>query len=438
MSDPRVHVVRHLGAITAAVTLLLAALVAAPAPTASGREGGVCASGPADGLSEITTSDDAVHSYYWRVPATAAPVTGRPVLIWLHGDGGTGAAMAPGFWPSSDPDGAIIVTPNGTDQTWNHRAGDVPGTPYDSQFLSRIIDELTACPEVDPSKIFVGGSSRGAFMPYYLLERASTRDRIAAVAVNAGLVYCQDDDPECSEDPSSARFESDARIIHLHGTDDRSVSPAPTARFHNPVDWSVDWRVFWPMNSWAQHNGCWNPDLTGGANNGVLRETYGVQGRTARVYDLTGHGASCDDYQLVLVTDGGHVIDGQEARIWAFLMDRPFTEPPVAASCDGRSATMVGTPGDDTLVGTDGPDVIAGLAGADVIRGLGGDDRLCGGAGNDRIVGGGGADRLLGQGWWDTLLARDGQVDRRIDCGSGGDPRPKRDADDPHPISCTS
>ncbi|GAA3823422.1 hypothetical protein [Nocardioides panacisoli] len=420
-----------------AVILGAAALSAAsPAPEAAARAGDVCGTGPATGSSQITTTDGAVHKYYWRVPSTAAPAAGRPVLIWLHGDGGTGAAMAPGFWPYADPDGAMIITPNGTDGTWNHMAGDVPGTPYDAQFLSKIIDTVDACGSVDSSKVFVGGTSRGAFMPYYLLQRASTRDRIAAVAVNAGLVYCQDQDPECDLDhPASGRFDSSARIIHLHGTNDTQVSPPPTATFHDPVDWDVDWRVFFPMDLWAQNNGCWDPNEVGGTNNGVLKETYDVAGNQAKVYDLTGNGPSCADYQLILVDHGGHVIDGQEGRIWAFLMDRPFSQPS-NATCDGQPATITGTSGDDTLVGTSGPDVIAGLAGGDVIKGLGGDDHLCGGTGNDRIIGGGGADVLLGQGWWDQLVAKDGQADRRINCGGGEDPKATRDASDPKPVSC--
>lgn len=48
-----------------------------------------------------------------------------------------------------------------------------------------------------------------------------------------------------------------------------------------------------------------------------------------------------------------------------------------AVMCDGRPATIVGTPGADTLVGTDGPDVIAGLTGNDLVDGRGGDDIIC-------------------------------------------------------------
>ena len=83
------------------------------------------------------------------------------------------------------------------------------------------------------------------------------------------------------------------------------------------------------------------------------------------------------------------------------------------ATCDGRTATIVGTGKADRLVGTMGPDVIYGGGGADVIVGLSGDDRLCGGPGNDTVKagrgrdiidGGTGNDRLEGQKGMDTFV----------------------------------
>ncbi len=68
----------------------------------------------------------------------------------------------------------------------------------------------------------------------------------------------------------------------------------------------------------------------------------------------------------------------------------------VRAACNGRPATIVGTPGPNILVGTAGADVIAGLGGNDVIVGAGGDDQLCGGSGVDVLTGGPGADSLGG------------------------------------------
>jgi Ca2+-binding RTX toxin-like protein len=80
----------------------------------------------------------------------------------------------------------------------------------------------------------------------------------------------------------------------------------------------------------------------------------------------------------------------------------PVTGPAAAAmaappGCDGRVATIVGTPGGDTLRGTRRADVIVGLGGDDRILGLGGDDRLCGGDGRDRVEGGPGNDDIFGQ-----------------------------------------
>ncbi len=87
------------------------------------------------------------------------------------------------------------------------------------------------------------------------------------------------------------------------------------------------------------------------------------------------------------------------------------TAAPAAAqtpTCDGQTATIVGTSGNDVLTGTDGPDVIVGLGGADVIRGRGGDDIICGNGGRDRIFGGPGDDHLIGGRGRDVLKANAG------------------------------
>ena len=78
-------------------------------------------------------------------------------------------------------------------------------------------------------------------------------------------------------------------------------------------------------------------------------------------------------------------------------VDAPLT-------CDGRTATIVGTGGNDTIVGTTGNDVIVALGGNDDIRGLTGNDTICGGPGNDTIRGLGGADVLFGGGGSDYIL----------------------------------
>ncbi len=92
---------------------------------------------------------------------------------------------------------------------------------------------------------------------------------------------------------------------------------------------------------------------------------------------------------------------------------------PAVVTCNGRTATIVGTSGNDTLVGTVGADVIAGLGGNDIIRGLTGDDTICGGPGNDTIRGLGGADVIFGGGGSDYILG--GYGPDQINGGVGPD-----------------
>lgn len=91
------------------------------------------------------------------------------------------------------------------------------------------------------------------------------------------------------------------------------------------------------------------------------------------------------------------------------------TAPP--PTCRGLTATIVGTPADDTISGTPGPDVIAALGGDDVVDGRGGDDVVCGGEGADLLSGGRGDDRLHGG---QDREVRSRTIDRYGDTVAGG------------------
>lgn len=66
----------------------------------------------------------------------------------------------------------------------------------------------------------------------------------------------------------------------------------------------------------------------------------------------------------------------------------PAAHAEAPVMCQGKVATIVGTPGDDVLTGTSAGDVIAGLAGDDTIDTGGGNDLVCGGQGADTITAG--------------------------------------------------
>ena len=111
-----------------------------------------------------------------------------------------------------------------------------------------------------------------------------------------------------------------------------------------------------------------------------------------------------------------------------------------APSCEGKTATLFGTRGDDTLRGTDGDDVIVAFAGKDTIQSRGGDDIVCSGPGHDRVRtqrgsdqvwlgndrdfgdGGRGSDFLRGQDQSDLIAGEEG----KDDVCAGGRPRNER------------
>ena len=101
---------------------------------------------------------------------------------------------------------------------------------------------------------------------------------------------------------------------------------------------------------------------------------------------------------------------------------------PAPVTCGGKTATMVGTAGNDVLNGTAKADVIAGLDGNDEINGLDGNDIVCGGTGDDLIrvgddndvaKGGAGNDRLRGSAGDDRLAGNSG--DDNLGGGAGDD-----------------
>jgi uncharacterized repeat protein (TIGR01451 family) len=97
-------------------------------------------------------------------------------------------------------------------------------------------------------------------------------------------------------------------------------------------------------------------------------------------------------------------------------------------TCGRKTATVVGTPGNDDLAGTEGSDVIVADTGDDRVSAAGGKDVICGGdgndvlnggSGNDTAKGGSGNDRLTGKSGSDALKGNRGRD--RLRGGAGND-----------------
>lgn len=87
--------------------------------------------------------------------------------------------------------------------------------------------------------------------------------------------------------------------------------------------------------------------------------------------------------------------------------------------CFGRTATIVGGPGDNRITGTPRQNVIVGLDGNDIIQGRGAGDRICGGRGRDVLGGMDGIDRLNGGKGRDRLDERSTSAGKKLGpCGT--------------------
>ena len=167
--------------------------------------------------------------------------------------------------------------------------------------------------------------------------------------------------------------------------------------------------------------------VTGGDPSPASFAGQGVPGTTVLLdagsysFSVTGPAG----YTSTLSPDCAGTIGNDERRTCTITHD---DRPPTVPTCDGKVATIVGTPGLTELLGTSGDDVIVDLDGDNVVRGRGGNDTVCTGPGNDRILLGGGADTVLDTGGRNTIEGgagsdsiTTGAGDDHIDGGGGND-----------------
>ena len=87
------------------------------------------------------------------------PDTPLPLLVLLHGAGGSAAVILRRLGSAADAAGIAVLAPDSRDDTWDAiRSGFGP----DVRFLSRALDRVFESVSVDPARIAIGGFSDGA------------------------------------------------------------------------------------------------------------------------------------------------------------------------------------------------------------------------------------------------------------------------------------
>ncbi|KYK35392.1 MAG: phospholipase [Theionarchaea archaeon] len=271
----------------ALVSLMVVSFISGCARQQSSTEG-------AEGYNSIEV-DGLTRTYIAHVPPSYDEMTPTPLVLVLHGGGGSAQKMVnfTGFNTLSDQEGFIVVYPNGVENHWNDGRGVHKYRAHrenidDVTFISALIDRLTQEYTIDETRIYATGISNGAMMSCRLACELS--ERIAAIAMVAGAM---------SEELSAACSPSrPVSVLVMSGTDDPLVlwegGNIQFGRQNLGTTLSVPDTVMY----WVTHNNCsltpavtWLPDTQEDGTQ-VRKEVYnrGKEGTEVILYAIEGGG----------------------------------------------------------------------------------------------------------------------------------------------------
>lgn len=146
-----------------------------------------------------------------HIPAGYTPASKPPLVVLLHGGGGSGiSALQHNGWDAkADAEGFIVVAPDGLPAAprlrgnfklnpvvWN--SGQFPANAPrsaidDVEFIRQLLDELQDRVPYDANRVFAAGHSNGGGMTLRLAAELS--ERFAAVGMVAGLMAIENPKP---------------------------------------------------------------------------------------------------------------------------------------------------------------------------------------------------------------------------------------------------
>lgn len=294
------------------LTLAVAVLIGASPQTAA-----ACGLGAAGATERVEVGRTGRSLMLHRPPGEDETL--RPLIILLHGSGGTGAKMLSDttLEATADRNGFIVASPDagipgGDGFVWNIPGvptilGRVPG-PQDAddvEYLGAVVDALVAEQCVDRARVYLTGLSGGGRMASWM---ACVEPRwFAAIAPVVGLRAGNPDPEDPSRPaPETCTPQTPVPVIAFAGDADRTN---PTRGGGAPY-WSYPMHA--ALQRWAELNGCSAPSPTVWVAQDVYEERYP---------------ACADDAQVVarMTVGGGHFWLADEEAMWAFF--NRYTRP---------------------------------------------------------------------------------------------------------------
>ena len=228
--------------LSSVVIIAFAAVLSSHAQAQSSLGAAACNLAAAAGVADQQLSSGGrERTYRLFVPPSYDGRTELPLVLDLHGSGGTSAGQArtSAFETLAAREGVLVATlqAGAEGNRWN-----VPITaerPDDVQYVSDVIDHVAARVCTDRARVYATGFSGGARMSSLLACKAS--DRIAAIAPMAGLRW---------PGPCEGRA---IPVLTFHGLAD----PQNTYDGHIESR-GGEWLESVPeaLAGWAKHNGC--------------------------------------------------------------------------------------------------------------------------------------------------------------------------------------
>jgi polyhydroxybutyrate depolymerase len=248
----------------------------------------------------------------WHLKIPTASREGRPLplLVALHGGGGTGAKLnqLTGFDELAEKEGVFLAYPEGIDKGWNDGRADMQTTAAreevpDVEFLSAVIDDAERTYLVDKERVFAAGISNGAMMSNRLACELS--DKIAGVALVAGAMP-RSIQPTCA--PSRP-----VSVLVMFGTEDPLVPYAGgEVKIRGLRARGMVIGAEATVAEWVRHDGC-----EGAPAEAELPDTNPTDGSTVYVetWDRCKEGTGVAFFKI---RGGGHTWPGG----WQYLNER--------------------------------------------------------------------------------------------------------------------
>ena len=254
-------------------------------------------------------------TYRIHMPPSYDKSTPLPLLIALHGGGGSGEKTEEltlrGFNRLSDKEGFIVVYPDGIEKHWNDGRENVKYRAHrekidDVGFIAALIDHLAKQYNLDIKRVYATGISNGAMMSFRLGCELS--EKIAAIAPVAGSM------PENL--PARCSPSRSISILIISNTEDPLVPwGGGEIRFGRQKFGKV-LSVPESVKFWATHNQCssppnitWEPDKDPKDGTRVGKELYNQCRENSEVI-------------LYAIEGGGHTWPGGHQYLPAWIIGK--------------------------------------------------------------------------------------------------------------------